>query len=72
MSKPDVAGRGETLSLPRDEVDPVRAIARRVALGVGILLLIALLVWLERDGYSDTDDKREPGDWLRLDMPLRR
>ena len=34
----------------------MRAIARRVALGVGILLLIALLVWLERDGYSDIDD----------------
>lgn len=49
-------GRGGTLVLPRDEVAPVRAIAQRVAIGVGILLVIALLVWLDRDGYSDIDD----------------
>lgn len=47
-----------TLQLPRDEVDPVRAIARRVVIGVGVLLLIAVLVWLDRDGYSDGVDDR--------------
>lgn len=47
-----------TLLLPREEVDPARAIARRVAIGVGVLLLIAALVWLDRDGYSDSVDDR--------------
>jgi voltage-gated potassium channel len=47
-----------TLLLPREEIDPVRAITRRVAIGVGVLLLIAVLVWLDRDGYSDSVDDR--------------
>ncbi|MEX2291465.1 MAG: potassium channel family protein [Mycobacteriales bacterium] len=37
-------------------MDPVRAILRRAAIGAGVLLLITLLVWLDRDGYSDIDD----------------
>lgn len=45
-----------TLRLPREEIDPIRAIAQRVAIGVGVLLLIAVLVWLDRDGYSDSVD----------------
>lgn len=45
-----------TLRLPREEVDPFRAIAQRVAIGTGVLLLIAVLVWLDRDGYSDSVD----------------
>lgn len=47
-----------TLLLPREEVDPFRAIARRAAIAVGVLLLIAVLVWLDRDGYSDSVDDR--------------
>jgi voltage-gated potassium channel len=47
-----------TLLLPREEVDPVRAIARRVAVGVGVLLLIGVLVWIDRNGYSDSVDDR--------------
>lgn len=47
-----------TLLLPHHEVDPFRAILRRVAIGVGVLLLITLLVWLDRDGYSDSVDDR--------------
>lgn len=42
--------------LPRHEIDPFRAILRRVAIGVGVLLLVTLLVWLDRDGYSDSVD----------------
>ena len=45
-----------TLRLPREDVDPFRAIAQRVAIGTGVLLLIAVLVWLDRDGYSDSVD----------------
>jgi voltage-gated potassium channel len=43
--------------LPREDVDPVRAILRRAALGIGLLLLMAVLVWLDRDGYKDVDDE---------------
>jgi voltage-gated potassium channel len=45
-----------TLRLPREEVDPFRAIAQRAAISVGVLLLIAVIVWLDRDGYSDSVD----------------
>lgn len=47
-----------TLQLPREEVGPFQAIARRIAIGFGVLLLIAVLVWLDRDGYSDSADGR--------------
>lgn len=43
--------------LPRVEVNPLRAIAKRIGIGVGVLLLLALLVWLDRDGYSDLDEE---------------
>lgn len=56
MSAPETSSGSSTLALPRDEVDPVRAIVRRVAIGVGILLVIAVLVWVDRDGYTDIDD----------------
>jgi voltage-gated potassium channel len=50
------SGLDSTLMLPHYELDPFRAILRRVAIGVGVLLLITLLVWLDRDGYSDSAD----------------
>jgi voltage-gated potassium channel len=44
------------LLLPRYDVDPIRAIALRAAIGVIVLLVIAVMVWLDADGYSDVDD----------------
>jgi voltage-gated potassium channel len=38
-------------------VDPIRAILRRAMLGIGLLLLMAVMVWLDRDGYKDIDDE---------------
>lgn len=49
----DLGGR---LLLPRLEIDPFRAVARRVVIACLLLLLMALIVWLDADGYSDLDD----------------
>jgi voltage-gated potassium channel len=55
MTVPGPARRGDLL-LPRYEVDPIRAILLRAGIGCAILLVIAVLVWLDADAYSDVDD----------------
>lgn len=57
MFRQSVGSRAGALVLPREDIDPFRAIARRVAIGAAILLFIATLVWVDRDGYSDIDDR---------------
>lgn len=42
--------------LPDVSVDPVRAIWKRVFVGIGVLALVVVLVYIDRDGYSDTVD----------------
>ena len=42
------------LSLPHHEITPSAAIWRRVVLALGLLLFVAVVAWLGRDGYADS------------------
>jgi voltage-gated potassium channel len=42
--------------LPASEVGPVRAVLQRIAVAVGVLTAVALIVWLDKDGYTDSSD----------------
>ena len=42
--------------LPASEVGPVRAVLRRVVIAVSVLVVVAVIVWLDRDGYTDSSD----------------
>ncbi len=44
------------LLFPERATNPLRALLRRVGLAIGVLLLVAGLTWLGRDGYRDVDD----------------
>jgi voltage-gated potassium channel len=48
--------RLQTVLLPRPELGPVPAVLRRLAIAVITLLLVVLVVYIDREGYSDTDD----------------
>lgn len=50
--------RGElgAIELPRRAFDPLTAVARRVGFAVGLLVFIATVVFLGRDGYVDVVD----------------
>lgn len=51
------AGRlSATIMLPASEVGPVRAVLYRVAIAVGVLIVVAMLVWFDRDAYTDSSD----------------
>jgi voltage-gated potassium channel len=41
--------------LPIRPVAPIRSLLRRLGIAVGIIVLIALVTWIGRDGYSDAD-----------------
>ena len=47
---------------PRRQVGPVRALVWRVAMALGLVALVAVTVWLGRDGY--VDDAGGPVTWL--------
>jgi voltage-gated potassium channel len=42
--------------LPASEVGPVRAVLRRVMIALATLVAVALIVWFDRDGYTDSAD----------------
>lgn len=44
--------------LPDVRADPARAIWKRVLIGIGVLALVVVLVYVDRDGYSDAVDGR--------------
>jgi voltage-gated potassium channel len=44
-----------SIVLPRSEASPFRSAARRLAVAIGVLFVIATIVWLDRDGYKDVD-----------------
>ncbi|MFI0238383.1 potassium channel family protein [Streptomyces sp. NPDC016845] len=47
------------VKLPRRIVErPLRQVARRVLMALAVLVLTAVLVWLDRDGYNDNSDGR--------------
>jgi voltage-gated potassium channel len=41
--------------LPAGGRDPLRRLMRRVAIAVGLIVLVALIAYLDRDGYRDVD-----------------
>jgi voltage-gated potassium channel len=43
--------------LPQPEVGPVRAVLQRVVIALVVLVLVATIVWVDRDGYRDVDDQ---------------
>jgi voltage-gated potassium channel len=45
-----------TVVLPRSQANPFRSAARRMLVAIGVLITIATVVWLDRDGYTDIDD----------------
>ena len=42
--------------LPASEIGPVRAVLYRIAIAIGVLITVACVVWLDRDGYTDSSD----------------
>ncbi len=47
---------GGLLLLPRRDAPPLQAVLRRLAVAVGLLVLVVLVVYADREGYSDADD----------------
>jgi voltage-gated potassium channel len=43
------------LILPGRRVDPTRQLLRRIGIALGVLVLVALVTWIGRDGYRDAD-----------------
>jgi voltage-gated potassium channel len=43
------------LLFPTEPPDPRRSLLRRLGIAAGIVMFIALLAWVGRDGYSDAD-----------------
>jgi voltage-gated potassium channel len=43
--------------LPQPEIGPVRAVLQRLVIALLVLLMVATIVWLDRDGYRDVDDR---------------
>lgn len=52
----DRAGRGPPVHLPRQEASPASLLARRLVLVLALLLLVTLIAYLGRAGYSDSAD----------------
>ncbi|PZF86428.1 potassium channel family protein [Jiangella anatolica] len=44
------------LPAPADIVDPLRLLTKRVIIALGVLVVTALLVYIDRDGYNDNSD----------------
>jgi voltage-gated potassium channel len=55
MAKP--ATRGSRVELPEEQRSPLRTIAVRVLVAVGLVVFVALLTYLGRDGYVDPADE---------------
>ncbi len=55
------------VDVPRQTGHPLAAMARRLSAAVGLLVLVTLLVYLGRDGYSDNADGGARGSITLLD-----
>jgi voltage-gated potassium channel len=44
------------LPVPEGELDPIRQIRRRVVIAAFVLAVVVLLVYIDRDGYTDNSD----------------
>jgi voltage-gated potassium channel len=59
---------GESLvRLPIRRSSPARQVLVRVLASIGVMLVVAFLVWLDRSGYRDSGDPVEPGTLTFLD-----
>ena len=47
-----------TIVLPAPELGPVVAVLRRVVLALTVLAAVSMVVWLDKDGYTDNSDGR--------------
>ena len=56
------------LKLPATTRSPWWELMRRVLMAVGILVFTVLLVWFDRDGYTDANDPTEKVDLVRRDL----
>src|SRR5262249_38292776 len=43
------------ITFPTRPIAPLRSIGRRVGIALAILLFVAVITWIGRDGYSDAD-----------------
>lgn len=50
------AGRQAFVSLPGEDASPLRKIGVRVLVAVGLVVFVALLTYIGRDGYTDPED----------------
>jgi len=57
LPAPRSAGRQTAdIVLPRSTVGPVKAVLRRVVIALLTLSAVAVVVWLDREGYTDSSD----------------
>jgi voltage-gated potassium channel len=52
---PAVRSSSADIRLPRGKHDPLRSLVVRVAVAIGLIVLVALVAYLDRDGYRDVD-----------------
>jgi voltage-gated potassium channel len=52
---PAVRSSSADIRLPRGRRDPLRSLLVRVVVAVGLIVLVALIAYLDRDGYRDVD-----------------
>ncbi len=48
----------DAIRLPGGRSGPLATLARRLALALGAILLVAIIAWLGRDGYADSADDK--------------
>jgi voltage-gated potassium channel len=50
-----MANPGARILFPSRAASPIRSLAIRVGIALGLVLIVAVLTWLGRDGYDDAD-----------------
>ncbi|MEZ5075848.1 MAG: NAD-binding protein [Solirubrobacterales bacterium] len=56
MASGEAAGTPYAVELPGGEASPLRKIRNRVAIAIGLVVLVALVAYAGRDGYVDPED----------------
>lgn len=58
MRAPSRVVHSDAIRLPGGQSGPLATLARRLALAIGAILLVAVIAWLGRDGYADAADDK--------------
>jgi voltage-gated potassium channel len=58
LHAPSLVVHSDAIRLPGGRAGPLATLARRLALAIGAILLVALIAWLGRDGYADSADDK--------------